>query len=68
LVEKWPFKDVKARGRWSTDSSVRRYCKPYILVKMLASLPDHVKKLGEAFLRDPTVALRDARQLKAKPK
>jgi len=67
LREKVDFKDIKARGRWAVDSSVRRYCKPHILVKMMAALPAAVEQLGQAFLQDPSSALRAARQVKAKP-
>jgi len=60
LREGWSLKDVKNRGRWSQDSSVKRYTKTHLVVKKLASLPNQVRQLGESFIQDPVKALRRA--------
>ena len=39
LGQKRTIQAVQARGRWRTDSSLRRYAKPAQLQRLLASMP-----------------------------
>ena len=41
-----PLNEIKSRGRWRTDSSVRRYNKHARLLKQLELLPDRTKAYG----------------------
>jgi len=58
----WALTDVKVRGRWKSDASVRRYTKVHDLIAYdaaLALLPD-LKKLGVAYIQDPVGVLERA--------
>ena len=42
-----PLLDIKMRGRWKSDSSLKRYTKPAFLLKMEEKLPDPVVVFGK---------------------
>ena len=53
IAQKHHPNTVKRRGRWVTDSSLRRYTKTHVLTAQRASLPPAVLHLGRLFLSDP---------------
>jgi len=60
-----PLREIKLRGRWVADSSVRRYTKPHLLVRLDESLPRDTHRLGEVFWDDPLRFVRTAIQQQA---
>ena len=45
--------EVKRRGRWLSDKSVRRYTKTHLLVAARAGTPADVLDFGEKFWAEP---------------
>ena len=60
IAQKQHPNTVKRRGRWVTDSSLRRYTKTHVLTAQRASLPSAVLDLGRLFLADPVNELHRA--------
>eukprot|EP00972_Heterocapsa_arctica_P107068 15773032-Heterocapsa_arctica.AAC.1 len=66
--------DIKARGRWASDRSLRRYRKETRAQAELLKMPDDVRNFGQATLEqieplflDPIVARRLLPLLHARP-
>ena len=47
LLKRRDLQEVKSRGRWRTDSSVRRYNKHARILREVARLPDESRAYGE---------------------
>ena len=46
LTMRRPLREVKDRGRWISDKSLRRYAKAAKMQQRIAALPQHVVQLG----------------------
>ena len=57
--------EVRRRGRWKSEASVRRYSKPSMLHRLLGKLsPQHLEFGGQAWIELPsTMGKRSAKQL-----
>lgn len=67
LRQRWNVSDIKVRGRWDSDKSLKRYTKPHLVVQMLAALPGSVRAVGQGFLRDPLASVLRARAQRGAP-
>ena len=47
LTKRRPLAEIKARGRWATDQSLKRYAKSTQLQRILAKMPEAVRSYGD---------------------